>query len=228
MGIKIIGTSHIAKQSINEIKTAFEEDKPEILALELDSSRAAALMQKQKKSTPLTEIFKMGVKGYLFARVGQYLQQKLGKMVGVAPGSEMMTALKLARQKNLKVFFIDQPINVTLKNLSKELTWKEKGRFVVDFIKGILSLDKQMKKMGFDQFDLHKVPEKEVISKMMEEIKRSYPSIYKTLIEDRNKFMVKKLIKILRENPNKKILVVVGAGHKEGMESLLLKVEVVR
>lgn len=228
MGITIIGTSHIAKQSINEIKTAFEENPPEIVALELDLPRASALMQKQKRSVPLKEILKMGIKGYLFAKVGQHLQQKLGKMVGVDPGSEMVTALKLARQKDLQVFFIDQPIATTLKNLSKELTWKEKGRFVIEFFKGVFSPDKQMKKMGLDQFDLRKVPEKELMLKMMKEIKQSYPSIYKTLIEDRNKYMVKQLVKILRENPDKKILVVVGAGHKEGMENLLLKVDVVK
>lgn len=228
MGITIIGTSHIAKQSINEIKTAFEETPPEIVALELDLPRASALMQKQKRSLPFKEILKMGIKGYLFAKIGQNLQQKLGKMVGVDPGSEMVTALKLARQKDLQVFFIDQPIATTLKNLSKELTWKEKGRFVIEFFKGIFSPEKQMKKMGLDQFDLRKVPEKEIMLKMMKEIKQSYPSVYKTLIEDRNKYMVKQLVKILRENPNKKILVVVGAGHKEGMENLLLKVDVVK
>ena len=41
-------------------------------------------------------------------------------------------------------------------------------------------------------------------------------------------FGVMWLVKLMRENQEKKILAVVGAGHKEGMEKLLLKVDVVR
>ena len=55
-----------------------------------------------------------------------------------------------------------------------------------------------------------------------------YPSIYNVLVEERNRYMIKKLIKLLRENPDQKILVIVGAGHEEGMKELLLKVDVVR
>ena len=84
-----------------------------------------------------------------------------------------------------------------------------------------------MKQLGLDQFDLTKVPEKELIKKMMGQMKKRYPNVYKTLVSDRNKYMVKKLVQVMRKNPGKNILAVVGAGHKEGMEKLLLKVEIV-
>lgn len=226
--LKIIGTSHIAKQSIEEIKKAVEEFQPDIVAVELDVQRAAALMQKQKNKASLSDIAKIGVKGYAFVKIGQYIQQRLGKVVGVAPGSEMKTALEIANVKKLQIALIDQPINITLKNFSKELTWKEKGQFALDLLKGLLFPKKQMKQYGLDEFDLHKVPEKQVILKIVNRMKKQYPSIYKTIIADRDKYMVKQLVKLLRENPEKKILAIVGAGHQEGMEKLLLKVEVVR
>ena len=37
--IKIIGTSHISKQSVSEIKKAMIEFKPDIVAIELDAQR---------------------------------------------------------------------------------------------------------------------------------------------------------------------------------------------
>ena len=77
-------------------------------------------------------------------------------------------------------------------------------------------------------FDLHSVPEQQVILKIINQMKKQYPSIYKTIIADRDKFMVKQLVKIMREYPEKKILAVVGAGHQEGMTKLLLKVDIVR
>ena len=44
--------------------------------------------------------------------------------------------------------------------------------------------------------------------------------MYTILIEDRNKYMVSKIMN-LKETHKGKILVVVGAGHVEGMEVLL-------
>jgi len=225
--LNIIGTSHIAKQSIEEIKKAVEEFQPQIIAVELDAQRATALMQEQKSKTSIKDILKIGVKGYAFVRIGHYIQQKLGKTVGVSPGSEMKTALEIAHKNNLQVALIDQPIATTLKNFSKELTWKEKWRFFTDIVKGIFSPKKQMKEYGLEEFDLRKVPEEKVILKIISQMKKHYPSIYKTIIADRDKYMVKQLVKLLREHPEKKILAVVGAGHQEGMGKLLLKVDVI-
>ena len=228
MNITILGTSHIAKESINEIKKAILEDKPDIVAVELDIQRATALLQKIKNKVNLRIITQIGVQGYVFVKIGQYLQQKLGKMAGVAPGSEMKTAIELAHKQKLEVALIDQPIQITLKKLSKSFTWKEKFRLFFEIIKGIFQPKKQIKELGLENFDLSKVPKNEVIIKMMRQLKKKYPSLYKTLVEDRNKYMIKNLIKLMRKHPDKKILAVVGAGHKEGMEKLLLKIDIVR
>ena len=45
----IIGTSHIAKQSLKEVKKAIEEEKPDIIAIELDRKRLMALASKKKE-----------------------------------------------------------------------------------------------------------------------------------------------------------------------------------
>jgi len=228
MNITIIGTSHIAAQSIKEIKSTFSSFKPEIVAVELDMQRATALLSGEKKNLSITAIGALGIKGFLFAKIGQYVQQKLGKSVGIIPGSDMKTALELAKEQKLQIALIDQPLQITLQNFSKQLTWKEKGRFVIDMAKGLLFPKKQMREMGLDTLDLRKVPEKELVLKMMKTLRERYPNVYKTLVEDRNKYMVKKLVQLLRSHPEKKILVVVGAGHKEEMEELLLKVDIVQ
>lgn len=85
-----------------------------------------------------------------------------------------------------------------------------------------------MKKLGFTQFDLRKVPSKELIEKMMGHFQERYPSVYKALVEERNKYMIRQLVRLMKEYPEKKILAVVGAGHEKGMRELLLKVDVVR
>ncbi|MBI4983172.1 TraB/GumN family protein [Candidatus Woesearchaeota archaeon] len=227
MSVHIIGTSHIALQSINEIKKAISEQKPDLIALELDPERVYVLLHGEKTRLSWREILRIGVKGFVFAKLGQCLQQRLGKMLGVSPGSEMKVALELARKGGIKIALIDQPVRITLKNFSQELTWKDKFRFLEDVLTGIFLPRWQLRRIGLTSFDLSKVPGKRIVSVMIKQLQQRYPSVYKVLVEDRNKFMVKKIVHLLRENPGKKILVIVGAGHKEGMEELLLKVDVI-
>ena len=224
--LKIIGTSHIAQESVEEIKSKVNSGEFDIIALELDVQRATSLLQKQKNKVSISDILRIGVKGYIFVKLGQYAQQKLGRSVGVMPGAEMKAGLLEARRMKLQIALVDQPIQITLKRLSKAITWREKGRFIGDIFKGLFRPKKQLAEMGFDKLDLSKVPTDKMIAKMMKHLQKRYPSVYKTLLDDRNNYMVKQLVRLLRKYPEKRILAVVGAGHKEGMEKLLLKVDV--
>jgi len=144
-------------------------------------------------------------------------------MVGVKPGSEMRSALVLAKREKIKIALIDQPIEITLQNFSSELTWRERFRFFGDIFLGIFFPRRQIKKMGLTTFNLRSVPEEKLLNKLMKELKRRYPSVHKTLVDDRNIFMVKALKEIQTKNPQSKILVIVGAGHKKEMEKMLSK-----
>lgn len=213
----IIGTSHIAKQSIKEIKQAFNDLKPDILAVELDKRRVYALLSEKQGKPSLYDIRRIGFKGFIFALLGSWISKKLGKIVGVKPGSEMKTALGLAKENQAKVALIDQPIEVTLKRFSTTFSWKEKWNFIVDIVKGLFL----RKKDPLLNFDLNKVPEKKIIRMMIARVKERYPNIYKVLIEERNYFMARKLKKLIAEHPAKKILAVVGAGHEDAILDIL-------
>ncbi len=221
MPVHIIGTSHIARESVREIKRYLEEEKPELIALELDLQRAAALMNKQPQRLSLLQGLRIGLKGYLFALIGRYVQQKLGKMVGVSPGAEMKAALQAAQKNRLEVALIDQPLPVTLKKLSRRLSWREKGRFLADMLSGMLFPRRQLRKYGLEEFDLTKVPALELIKSMMQLLQKRYPSVYYTLVEERNQYMARQLQHLQQKHPEKRILAVVGAGHVEGMREIM-------
>ena len=218
--LEIIGTSHIARQSLEEVEKAITEGRPDIVALELDNRRLHALMSGEKGKASLKDMGRIGVKGYLFALFGAWAEKKLGKMVGVAPGSEMKHAAMLARNNKIRIALIDQDIEITLRRFSKALTWKEKWNFVADIFKAMFS------KKGKVEFDLTKVPEKAVIRKLIGKVKKRYPNIYRVLIEERNEAMAAKLKRLMSDNEDKKILAVVGAGHEEEIISILKKPEI--
>lgn len=217
----IIGTSHIAKQSLEEVENTITKQKPEIIALELDRRRFFALTHEQKRKLKLTDITKIGFKGFLFNLIGAWIEEKLGKMVGVKPGSEMITAINQAKKLDLKIALIDQDIEITMKRLSKALTWKEKGRFVIDVIKSMIFKKSELKELGIKEIDLTKVPPKALIKKLIKKVKQRYPNFYRVLVEERNQVMAKHLIQLMQQNPDKRILAIIGAGHEEEMLDLI-------
>jgi pheromone shutdown-related protein TraB len=211
--VKLIGTSHIAKGSIDLIAKTFSEYSPDIVCVELDRGRLHALLTDEKPDRSLRGIRTYGLQGYLFALIGGFIQGKLGNVVGVKPGSDMLAAVNLARREHKQLELIDQDIAVTLKRFSKSFTWREKFRIVADIVKAPFS--KRMK------IDLNNVPEHELVSKLILQVKDRYPSIYKVLIEERNYVMAKNIYNIMSKNPEKNILVIIGAGHEREMLKLI-------
>lgn len=217
----IIGTSHIAKESINDVKKAIESEKPAIVAVELDAGRYYSLKSSQKASIRLRDILEIGIVGFIFAVLGKWAQSKLGKLVGVMPGSEMLAAVRFAKKNGIEVRLIDQDIGITLKRLSKAITWREELRFVKEIIKAIFFGKREMKRLGIDEIDLSKVPSKDLIKKLIAEFRRNYPNVYGVLVTERNIVMAKRLASILESSKDQKILAVVGAGHEEELLDLV-------
>ncbi len=213
--IAFLGTSHIAKESYEQVKFHIENIKPDIIALELDRNRLQELMHGAKSRNSIRSIRSIGLKGYLFAALGSWAEKKLGKLTGFSPGSEMKHAVKLARANGMKISLIDQDIEITLKRLSEHLTWKEKFNFFADVLKAMIS-----RKAEFE-FDLSKVPQKELIKQLLAKVKTRYPNVYKVLIKERNRHMFRILKRLSEENPDKKILAVIGAGHVDDIIEML-------
>ncbi|MFH0870839.1 MAG: TraB/GumN family protein [archaeon] len=211
--LTIIGTSHIASHSVREIEQAFRESNPDVVAVELDHSRLQALLSEKKPDYSPWIIREIGLKGYLFAVIGGLVQQKLGDIVGVKPGSDMLKAITLARDNGRKIALIDRDIRVTLSRLSKKITWKERFNFLIDIFRAPFS-----KRM---HLDLSKVPEKKMIFELMKLLKTRYPGLYQVLVEERNHIMALKLHGLMENYPDKHILAVVGAGHEEALLSMI-------
>ena len=125
----------------------------------------------------------------------------------------MITAVKLAKKNKIPIAFIDQNIEITLKQFSKAITWKEKWHFLQDIFKSVFCKKKLI------PFDLNSVPEEELIEKLIQELKKRYPSIHRVLIRDRNKVISKKLFALMPDYKN--ILAIMGAGHQTEVIELI-------
>ena len=214
--LRIIGTSHIARESIDQVDRVIKETLPDIVAVELDRKRLYGLLNKDKQRTDWRSIRRIGLQGWLFAIIGSWIEKKLGAEVGVAPGDEMLKAISSAKETGAKIALIDQDIEITLRRFSKNFTWKEKKSLAAEIINGLFKRKKP-------EFDLQKVPKRKIISELIEEVRKKYPSVYKVLILERNEHMAKELAALIEQNPEKSIVAVVGAGHEQELPALVKK-----
>ncbi len=217
--VVVVGTSHISRQSITTVKKTIADYEPDIVAVELDHRRFHAIMDGKRQSNNLGAVRQLGLNGFLFMILGGFIQRKLGKYVGVAPGSEMKAGIVAARKHGAKVALIDRDIVKTMQRFSKKLTWKERWRFLLDIFQGLVGRG-EMRELAKD-FDITKVPSEKIIVKMMEIMKKRYPNAHLVLVDERNRIMAANIKRLIEQNEGSTIVAVVGAGHQAEIERLL-------
>ncbi len=215
--LEIIGTSHIARESVDAVRAHIEAKKPGIVALELDERRAHALLHRHRTRLSLGLVRVVGINGFLFLALASFLQKRLGRIVGMEPGAEMKAALEAAMKVKARIALIDRDLEVTIRRLSGAIGWRERFRFFADIIASPFSGEFK----EFREIDLRKVPGKRLVAKVLGRIKERYPGVYSALVEERNIHMASALADIMRKNPETSVLAVVGAGHEEEIEKLV-------
>lgn len=224
--LHIIGTSHISKESVKEIETFVTNNEVDLVCVELDKERLFALQHNLKSRLSLKNIGlvkQIGLAGFIFALVASFVQKKLGKTVNLTPGSDMLAAVQTASKYGLKISLIDQNVNQTLRNLSKQLPFTEKWRMFIDIVKGLLGFKTAMSPVSIEDINLNKVPSGKLIDMLLDKTKDRYPKFYDVLVHQRNVYMSKRIIALLKNHSDWHILVAIGAGHKQGMIDYLEK-----
>jgi len=218
--IILIGTAHISKESVEEVRQAIETYKPDIVAVELCQRRYDTITKKDKwENTPVTALIKSNNAYFMLAQTFlSSIQRRLGEEYGVQPGSEMIAAMQEAEKQNIKVALVDRDITITLKRAWRKMGVREKFRVVWEFLKAMLGYDEE----ELEDLDLKELMKQDVISQMMEEFSKIAPSAAMVLISERDQYIAQK---IYEESKKGKVVAVVGAGHINGIKQYLAKQE---
>lgn len=214
MTILLVPTSHIAAESLERVRETIEREKPDCVAVELDLSRYYAL--KSRESSSMAAVQAIGPGSFLIFWIFKKLQVWLGKKVGIFPGSEMLEAIKIGQANQARIAFIDRDIRHTFLDIKQMPAW-EKLKLVWFLLKSIFVI-----KFGGgagEKIDLRKVPPEELIDQAMDLFKKEFPVLHEILVDKRNEHMASQLNKLSKKF--EKIVAVVGAGHRKGMEKLL-------
>lgn len=169
----------------------------------------------------------------------KWLQQQIGREFDVMPGAELASAYDTARRYKLNIGLIDRPINVTIARMWGTLPFKEKmkllsyvvaasGAFFLKPLFGGRMFGAQVFGEG-KKIDIGKLEKGEGMADLMSLFKEQFPSLYRSLVGERDAYMCDNILRILAGGANT-LVVVVGMGHATGMKKILeqrVKVELV-
>jgi pheromone shutdown-related protein TraB len=216
--ITIIGTAHISKKSKEKVKEIIDIEKPDVVGVELDRNRFRSIMNKDyKREIKFSHIFKAR-KPVLFLvyYVLHKFQKKIALRFDTTPGEEMVQGIISAQENNSKLLLLDRDSEFTLNKLIKNLTLRDKLRLLF----GGFSVKKELGK-DFDINTLLKSVEDEEnnkkVNQILEIFMKRHKTLKKVLIDERDQFMAYGIRKILEQEEINSMVVVVGAGHMEGL-----------
>ncbi len=208
----LLGTAHVSRASVDEVRTAVRLLRPDVVAVELCEQRYKALTdENQWKNLDIFKVIREGKTLFLLANLAvSAYQRRLGSELGVKPGEEMLAATDAAAEIGATHALIDRDIHITLKR-----TWGNIGFFRKAALVSAIGESLFTKDDGVDGDTIEGLKEEEQLSDMMAEFSEALPEVKGPLIDERDLYMVSKL----QETEGDRVLAVVGAGHIPGMRT---------
>ncbi|MDZ7687599.1 MAG: TraB/GumN family protein [Halobacteriales archaeon] len=151
-----------------------------------------------------------------------YLQTKMGDRFGIEPGAEMMAAVNLAEEREIPLALVDRDINVTVARLWSNMSFWEKLKFVGALIAGVAGLGGS-REMTEEEMDDLVEGDADVVETLIEEFRNFSPRGAEALIDERDAYIAANLVELRRRGH--KVVAVVGAGHRAGIERYLAEPE---
>ncbi|MGH0035602.1 MAG: TraB/GumN family protein [Myxococcota bacterium] len=209
----LVGTAHISRESVDLVRRVIEREQPDAVCVELDQGRYDALSQEKSwESLDLREVIRRRQLATLMANlVLASYQKRLGGMLGVAPGSELLEAVRTAEAHSIPVSLCDRDIRATLRRAWHALSWWRKAGLLSSLFASLFE------RPEISEADLAELKQQDVLSELMRELGEEMPELKRVLIDERDAYLSRRIL----DTDGRKLVAVVGAGHVEGMRGAL-------
>jgi pheromone shutdown-related protein TraB len=211
--LRIVGTAHISKKSIETVLAEIKDWQPDVIAVELCESRLKALKEPEKlESETLLEIVKKGKAPMVILQSALAAEQRrMGLTTGEKPGAELLAAVNAAEKGNIPVELVDRDVVITLRRAWKKMGFGEKWKVLY----AMLWAEDDEEILIDDLLE-----DSDMLSNMLEEARDIAPGAGYALIDERDIYLSEKIRQIRHKG---RILAVVGAGHVTGIKENLKK-----
>jgi len=215
----LIGTAHVSRESIDEVKRIISCEKPDMVCVELDQARLNSITQKDSwEKLDLSKVFKEG-KGFLLIAnlVLAGFQRRLGNELGVKPGEEMKTAVETADELGIKYSLCDREVHTTLRRAWARCGLFSKSKLLASLLASAFSNEK------LNEQEIENLKNRNELDGMMSELSNYLPAVKSVLIDERDRYLASKIWTSMPPAAPQRIAAVVGAGHMPGMISHMEK-----
>ena len=214
--IRVVGTAHVSHDSVEEVKQTIDEERPDVVAVELDEGRYRQLQGETPDDLDASDLLRGNTVFQLLAYwMLAYVQTRLGERFDIEPGADMLAAIESAEALGLDVALVDRDIQMTIQRFWARLSFFQKLKLVGTLFGALFGLG-----MGEEEeLDVEDLTDGDVVTAMLEEFRRFSPGGAEALIDERDAFIAHKLVAL--RATGKDVVAVVGAGHKAGIEHYL-------
>ncbi len=209
----LLGTAHVSRASVTAVTEMAGSGNFDAIAVELCPARHQALTQQQQwKDMDLYRIVREKKAGLVMANLalGAY-QRRIAEQFGIEPGAELKAAADAATAHKIPLQLIDRDLATTLKRSYRAVPWYKRIMLTTGLVMSTVSSEE------IDEDQIEKLKEGDILESTFTEFAEQSPELYEALISERDRFMAARLRQENRENTGKRILVVIGAGHLEGL-----------
>ncbi|MGA2141507.1 MAG: TraB/GumN family protein [Brevinematales bacterium] len=214
--IYILGTAHVLAESRKEVEELIDTVNPDSVCVELCESRYQSLKDKNRwKNLDIIKVIRQG-KGFLLLvnMILSAFQKRVGVEMESAPGDEMITAFRIAEEKNKNVVLADRDINVTLRRAWKLSSFWDKMKILAVLMEALFTDE------DFNKEDVSELLNGEdMLNEMMRDFANKLPKVKGVIIDERDLYLAHH---ILTAGGNK-IVAVVGKGHLKGIQAAIEK-----
>jgi pheromone shutdown-related protein TraB len=213
----LLGTAHVSRASVEAVTEMSGSGEFDAIAVELCPARHQALTKQQQwKDMDLYRIIREKKAGLVMANLalGAY-QRRIAEQFGIEPGAELKAAADAAVAYDMPLQLIDRDLATTLKRSYRAVPWYKRMMLTTGLIMSTVSSDE------IDEEQIEKLKEGDILESTFTEFAEQSPELYGALIGERDRFMAARLRQENVDNAGKRILVVIGAGHLEGLAKYL-------
>lgn len=211
--IWLVGTAHVSQRSVDLVREVIERERPDIVCIELDAGRYEALSQEKRfAEQDLREVMrKKQLATLMLNLILASYQRRLGLKLGVAPGSELLEAARVADRLGIPIALCDREVRITLRRAWRSISWWQRVALLAELASSVFESP------DVSEDELARLRNQDVVSEVMNELGRLMPDLKRVLIDERDAYLAHKII----EADGCRVVAVVGAGHVEGMKGRL-------
>ncbi len=209
----LIGTAHVSRASADAVSELAASGRFDAIAVELCQARYDALTAERKwTDLDLYRVLRDRKAGLVMANLAlSAYQRRIAEQFGIEPGAEMRAAAVAAKQHNLPLQLVDRDLATTLRRSYASVPWYKRLYLMAGLAFGLVSSEE------IDEDAIERLKEGDILESTFTEFAEDSPQLYEALIAERDRYMAARLREENAGLDGRRVLVVIGAGHMQGL-----------